>query len=345
MKIRTLGSWLCIFLVSLMVGVSCNSSQLPSAVTSPSTNSTTAPIRFGFHNWPGGVPWQIADEQKIFDENKVNVDLIFYDYLGAVKAMASGKTDVSTLALNDIITSVASDSKFDPVMVLLTDVSTGGDQIIVRKGINKLADLKGKKIATELGSVDHFLLLLGLRKAGINPDNVQLQNREMQAAVGAFIEGKVDAVVTFIPFTDEALKLRDSKVLFSSKDFPGVIPSYLVVERKLIQERPQDVQALVNSWFAILEAIRKNPEQSSQIMIDQLGVTLEQFKKYKEQVKLMDLTANLQAFQEGSDMTSSPYAAQTISQFLFDNKIIDKKPDLSRLFDDQFIKAYKSSHP
>jgi NitT/TauT family transport system substrate-binding protein len=39
-------------------------------------------------------------------------------------------------------------------------------------------------------------------------------------------------------------------------------------------------------------------------------------------------------------MTSLPYAAQQISTFLVEAGLAKTKPDLTRLFDDRFVKAY-----
>lgn len=58
-------------------------------------------------------------------------------------------------------------------MVLVNDNSTGNDEVIVHEGINTIADLKGKKVAVEEGAVDHFLLLLGMEKAGLKPEDIQ----------------------------------------------------------------------------------------------------------------------------------------------------------------------------
>ena len=68
--------------------------------------------------------------------------------------------------MNDTISSVAAGA--EQVIVLVNDNSTGNDKIIAREGINSVADLKGKKVAAEEGTVDHFLLLLGMEKAGMN---------------------------------------------------------------------------------------------------------------------------------------------------------------------------------
>ncbi|MBA4449174.1 ABC transporter substrate-binding protein, partial [Cylindrospermopsis raciborskii CS-506_D] len=154
------------------------------------------------------------------------------------------------------------------------------DKIIVREGINTIADLKGKKVAVEEGTVDHFLLLLGMKKAGLTSNDIILQPLETGAASAAFVAGQVDAVGVFAPFTTKALERPGSKELFSSRDFPGAIPDHLVVTRQLIKERPQDVQALVNTWFETLDYIKANPEKSNEIMAKRAGVTVDEYKKY-----------------------------------------------------------------
>ncbi len=39
-------------------------------------------------------------------------------------------------------------------------------------------------------------------------------------------------------------------------------------------------------------------------------------------------------------MTSLPYAAEQISKFLTETGLAKQTPDLSKLFDDRFVKAY-----
>lgn len=164
MKLRILPSLLALFFISLLVAVSCTPSpQTSTSGNSAATPTNTKPIQLGFSAWPGWFPWQIAQEQKLFEANQVNVDLNWFDgYLDSINALRAGQLDANTQTLNDTISSVAAGS--DQVIVLVNDNSTGNDKIIVREGINTIADLKGKKVAAEEGTVDHFLLLLGLKK-------------------------------------------------------------------------------------------------------------------------------------------------------------------------------------
>ena len=341
MKFRRLIFLLIVFVCGLVIAVSCS----PAPPTSNPTSTTSTPktsVFMGFSAWPGWLPWQIAQEEKIFEANKVKVDLKWFDsYMESINGLATGQLDANTQTLNDTISSVAAGA--EEVIVLVNDNSTGNDKIIVRDGINTIRDLKGKKIGVEVGTVDHFLLLLGLKKAGLSAADVQIQPLETGTAAAAFIDGQVDAVGVFAPFTTKALQRPGSKELFSSKNFPGAIPDHLVVTRKMIEERPQQVQALVNTWFDTLKFMNKNPEKSLQILAKRAGVTVEEYKKYENDLKIFTIQDNLKAFAPGKDMTSISYAAKEISRFLVELKLIKTAPDLSKLFDERFVKAYSQN--
>jgi len=251
MKVRALLSWFTIFVVSLFIAVSCTSPQTPNSSTSSNTSSAT-PISIGYSAWPGWFPWKVSEDQKLFDTNKVKADLKWFDsYTDSISGLTAGQLSANSQTLNDTLSSVAAGA--DEVIVLVNDNSTGNDQIIARPGINTVADLKGKSVAAEEGTVDHFLLLEGLKKAGMTQADIKFQPLETGAAAAAFVAGRVDAVGVFAPFTTKALSRPGSKALFTSKDFPGAIPDHLVVSRKIINERPQDVQDMVNTWFATLD--------------------------------------------------------------------------------------------
>lgn len=339
-KVQALVSFVALFCISLIVVVSCTSHS-PTSVNSVNSTPSSVPVRMGYIAWPGWLPWQVAQEQKLFEAQKANVNLKWFDgYLDSLKALTAGQLDANGQSLNDTISSVAGGS--DQVIVLVTDNSTGNDKIVVREGINSIADLKGKTVAAEEGTVDHFLLLLGLKKAGLTQADINLKPLETGAAAAAFVAGQVDAIAVYTPFTTKALSRPGSKELFSSKDFPGAVPDSLVVSRQLINEHPQAVQGLIDTWFTSLDFIKANPEKSYQIMAKRAGVSVKEYKEYDAGAKILTVEENLQAFHSGNSMTSLQYAASQISKFLMDSKLAKQTPDLSKLFDDSFVKAYAS---
>ena len=343
MKLRSLFTYVALFVAGLTLTVSCTNPaaniKTDADNTSSSGGSVAATVSLGFSAWPGWIPWQVTQERGIFDTNKASVDLKWFDgYLESISTLAAQQITANSQTLNDTISSVSGGA--DQVVVLVNDNSTGNDKIIARSGINSIADLKGKKVAAEEGTVDHFLLLLGLEKAGLSSQDIQFVPLETGKASAAFVGGQVDAVGVFAPFTTQALKRPGSKELFSSKEFPGAIPDHLVVTRKVINEQPEQVQALVDSWFATLDYIAANSESAIAIMAKRAGVSVPEYKEYAEGTHIFSIEENIKAFLPGKDRTSLAFAANEMSEFLTKVGLEKQKPDISNLFDDRFIKAY-----
>ena len=342
MKRRSLLLCCVLFFTSLSLIVSCTNpaSQISTNTggSSASTNGGMA-VRLGYSAWPGWFPWQVAQQQKIFEAKKLAVDLKWFDgYLESINTLTAGQIDANSQTLNDTISAMSGGA--DQVVVLVNDNSTGNDKVIVREGINTIADLKGKKVAAEEGAVDHFLLLLGMEKAGLKPEDIQFVPLETGQAAAAFVSGKVDAVAVFAPFTTQALKRPGSKELFSSKEFPGAIPDHLVFTRKFVNEHPDRVQAMVDSWFATLDYMKANPDRATEIMARRAGVSVDEYKQYAQGTRIFSIEDNLKAFQPGKNMSSLMFAAEEMTKFLEQVGLAKQKPDISKLFDDRFVKAY-----
>lgn len=299
------------------------------------------PIKIGFSAWPGWFPWQVTVEAGIFEEVGVNVEMVWFEgYLDSINAFAAGQLDGNTQTLNDTIASVGAGS--DQVIVLVNDNSTGNDAIIVREEIQSIEDLAGKKIGVEVGVVDHFLLLLGLESVGLTEDDVEIVPLETGAAAAAFAAGQLDAVGVFAPFTTLALTLEGSHILFTSADHPGAIPDHLALSREVVEQRPEDVQKIIEAWFKTLEYIAANPEAAVAIMAERAGVTPEEYASYDAGTTIFSVEDNLAAFADGDDFTSLSYVAEQIVPFLIAAEFITEEPDLSGLFDASFVEAYAS---
>ena len=161
-------------------------------------------------------------------------------------------------------------------------------------------------------------------------------------AAAAFVAEQVDAVGAFPPFWLTALERKGSKELISSKDFPGAIPDLLVVSQKLIDEQPEKVQALINTWYDTLDFIEKNPKEAEAIMAERAGFSADAYEKFKDGTRIFSVEDNLEAFSQGDNMKHMPYAAQSMAKFMVDVGFMKQEdvPDLEKIFDDRFVKAY-----
>ncbi|MFM2079502.1 MAG: hypothetical protein RLZZ219_184 [Cyanobacteriota bacterium] len=300
--------------------------------------SGDAPVRIGYSAWPGWFPLQVSEEKGLFKQAGVPVTLQWFDgYLDSINALNAGQLDCNSQTLGDTISSIAGGA--DLQVVLTNDYSTGNDQIIAAPGIKSVADLKGKKVAAEEGTVDHYLLLLGLKKAGLSAKDITFVPLETGAAAAAFAAGKVDAVGVFAPFTTQALKRPGSTTLFSSKDFPGAISDHLVCRADFVAKNPEKVQKLVDAWFATLKTIKAEPAATLAIMAKRAAVSEAEYKAYDAGTTILTLDQNKQVFKPGTTMQSLPYAAQQISGFLQEVGLAQTPPKLEGLLQPQFVNA------
>ena len=344
MRIRYLLSVALLFVFTMAIVIGCTREPTIEPVASPSATpearDPNAPLVIGYSNWVGWWPWAIAEAEGLFEANGANVELKWFDdYLESMEALATGEIDGNCQTLSDTISFVG-DAVNGEVVVLVNDNSAGNDKIIVSDEIKTIADLAGKKVGLEEGVVGDFLLTLALEENDMSRDDVDIVPLETSAAVEAFVTGQTDAVATFAPFWLAALKRDGSKELISSAEFPGAIPDLLVMSATAIEEHPEDVQGLIDTWFSVLAFMQKNPDRANAMMADRANVSPEDLNLLKQGTRLFSLPDNLEAFAPGDNMKHMQFAAQMMSKFMVNVDFIPTAPDLAALLDDRFVADY-----
>lgn len=298
------------------------------------------PIKIGYSDWPGWVAWEIAKEKGLFKKHGVDVNLVWFPiYTDSLTALNTGKVDANCTAWCDAIAPLAEGIKLK--VVLVNDNSAGNDAIIAKPGIESVKELKGKTIATELGTVEHFVLLTALAKNGMTEKDVDYKNLTVPDAAAAFISGKVDAAAIWQPWISQIQREGKGKVLFSSKEMPGLIPDLLVFQESVASERADEVQKIVNTWFDVVAFIRSHEDEAVKIMAKVVEQKPEDYKAFLPGTKLFDVEANLEAFEKSDSDKSLHGSGKKIAEFLKEKALIKTVPDFSAALDDKFVKAVK----
>lgn len=319
-------------MMSIIVLSACGNSD-----NSSSKDSSNEPITIALSPWPGWYMWYLVEEKGFFEKHGVNVKLEFFPvYSDSLQALATGKVDANSQTLSDTLAPLSKGIKLKAVLV--NDNSNGGDAIVSKPEFQSITDLKGKTVATELGTVDHLLLLTALEQNGMSEKDINYVNMTVNDAGPAFIAGRSDASVLWEPFQTKAVKEGKGKVLFSSKDTPGLIPDLLVFRENVVRDRPEDVQKIVDAWFEGLEYFKDHEEEAIQILAAKAETTPEDFKLGLDSIKLFSAEDNVAAFENKDDYTSLEYTATKTADFLNKLDMVDKIEDVSILFDNQFVK-------
>lgn len=319
-------------LLAFTVVSGCSSKE----AASTAAGGSDQPIKLALSPWPGWFVWYLVKEKGFFEKNGVKVDLVWFPvYSDSLSALASGKVDANSQTLSDTL---APASKGIPLKaVLVNDNSNGGDGVVVKPNINSLQELKGKKVATELGTVDHLLMLTALEKAGLAEKDVSYTNMTVNDAGPAFISGNLDGAVLWEPFLSKAIQEGKGKLLFSSKDTPGLIPDLLVFKEEITKNRPEDVKKILNAWFDALDYWKANPEESLQIMAKAAETPVDEYKAGVDSVKIFQLEDNVKAFQKGDSYSSLHYTSQKTAEFLKGLEMLTTIPKAESFLDGHFV--------
>ena len=317
-------------------------SSLSSVSQVSAASSTGSPIHLGFNLWPGAIPWQIAQDKGLLKANGINAEITWFATLGdQINAFNAGKIDIANLTLNDLFLSNAHGVPCK--IILMPDVSAGADAIVASNSINSVKDFVGKQAGVEIGTIGHLLFLQALAKNGIELKSVSMLNMAADAAVSAIIAHKLDVAYSYDPFITQLLKSGQGKVIFSSKDVPGLLADTVVAHQPLLESRATEVQKLVNVWHQVLDFRKKNQTEAYKIEAKRAGVSVEEYAALQKGLEWLTPKQTLETFKPGNNTRSLVYAGKVVGDFMVGQKLLQTAPPSTEtLIDERFMKDYVS---
>lgn len=296
------------------------------------------PLKIGYSDWPGYTAFEIGKAKGIFKKNGVDVNLVWFPvYTDSLTAVNTGQLDGNLQTWSDLMAPLA--EGIDLKVVQVIDNSFGNDAIVARPGIESVKDLKGKTVGTELATVDHFMLLKALAMNGMTEKDIKYTNLTVGDAAAAFIAGKIDAAAIWQPWISQIQREGKGKVIFSSADIPGLVPDIVVFHDKVLKERSDDVQAVVKSYFEIVDFIRNHEDEAVAIMAKVVEQPPADYKAFMPGTKFFDLKENLNAFEKRDDASSLYGSGKIIAEFLKSADQIKKVPDYAASLEPKYVKA------
>jgi NitT/TauT family transport system substrate-binding protein len=278
--------------------------------------SDAAPLTIAYSDWPGWVAWDVGIKKGWFDSAGVKVDFKWFEYVPSMEAFSAGKVDAVAMTNGDQLVTGASGAP--SVALLLNDYSNGNDMVVARAGIDRVEQLKGKKVGVEVGFVSHLLLLNALEKAKLSDKDIEIVNLPTDQTPQALKSGSVDAIVAWQPNSGQALReVAGSKSIFSSSNVPGIIYDVLAVSPESLAERPADWQKVTSVWFKIVDYIQdeKNKADVLAIMSARVGLAPEQYAGLMSGTFLLGAEGNAKHYRAGDDLESVFFSSQVVDRF------------------------------
>ncbi len=291
------------------------------------------PLKVGHDQWIGYSGMFIAQAKGFFKEEGVEIEFVPFAGPGdSLPPLIAGALDLNVTTLYNLAL-IAGKQAAPLKVVYLIDASNGADAVVAQADISDMAGLKGKRVATTVGEVNHFLLIIGLEAAGLTESDVEIVDMSPDAGGAAFVAGQVEAAVTWEPWVTRALS-GGGKVIFSSGDEQGqnLISDGVVVREEILKERASDVAAFIRAVDRGVQLLNEQPAEAEAILTKKLEASPEDIQGMLAGDNVYSMADNKRIFTSTAKET-----LRKIEIFLKDRDLIETKLDIDGLVDERFV--------
>lgn len=245
-------------------------------------------IKVGVVTWGGYAGGQYFNEgfkanrnSRFYKDYGFEVDFnVLDDFEASRQAFKNDDVNLLWATIDAFPTEVNGLKDYDPVVLFQADWSRGGDAIVARRGITKVSDLKGKKIAVAEYTPSQSFLLWLLDAGGLTSDDVDIvfQASAIDAAE-VFKSQNVDAAVVWSPDDIACVEaVPGARVLESTKSASNIIADVFIAKRAYVEANRQKLAQLYEGWMIGASEINSN-DQNKRKAAKILGENFEVFSE------------------------------------------------------------------
>ena len=247
-----------------MIGGSALAATFPIAARA----QDKTPLTLGIQTSTWGAVGMVAEAEKLFEKAGANVVVQKFDSGRTVRdAMVAGRIDLGSLGAAPFVVGAA---KGD-MGALGTVAYAGGTLAIVaskKSGIKSVAELKGRKVASQLGSeTDHVFQNKIAPAYGLNKGDFQVVNVKFHDHVSALAGGSVDAFAGVEPYPSLA-EVEGLGIIITNYSKYDIVPLLLAVNRPVLEKRGDELVAFMKGWLAAVKLFKDQPQRVTAIVLN-----------------------------------------------------------------------------
>jgi len=197
-------------------------------------------------------------------------------------------------------------------------------------GINKIADLKGKRIsASTVGSLTDWVTRELSRQQGWGNDGIVVTPLGTNEAQVAAMRAKETEGLAVDPAG--AFKLEDEKIGKIMVRYETVAPVFVnhvsYATNKLIAAHPEEIKAFLAAWFDTISWMRKNKDETVKLAAPIMHATLD--------ITARDYDETMPTFSDTGKF--EPAALKVLSRSFVQMGALPAEPDMSKLYTEKFL--------
>ncbi|MFD6969405.1 ABC transporter substrate-binding protein [Streptomyces sp. NPDC059979] len=196
--------------------------------------------------------------------------------------MTAGKIDIGSMGDFPLLINAArgKELKQPTRLVSVTGYNLrGGLNTVVTAPDSKLeslADLRGKKVSTSVGSAADGTLVRALQRAGIDPESgIQKLNQQPSVGASALQAGSADALSQFVAWPGQLAFEGRAKALYDGAELD--LPTFhgVTVREKFAKERPGVLDAFLRAQRKATDQLRTEPVAAAESVAKETGLPAE----------------------------------------------------------------------
>lgn len=209
----------------------------------------------------------------------------FEDALKPLNARPTYEEFQSLPAINEAFASKRLDGVFEAEAPCIVGKAAGIDlkivavsavvdvPVIVHKDshIEKLSDLRGKKVAVLAGTSAHYVLLKLLESARLSKNDVAIMNMVPPDAKSAFDSKKIDAWAIWPPFSEQEEISGGATAIPKAS---GKVVVVMVARADFLKEQPKVAKAIIDVVNSTRAWVKTHPQESQKIVAVELKLPL-----------------------------------------------------------------------
>jgi taurine transport system substrate-binding protein len=315
------------------------------SVDQPGQEAGKPTIRIGYQTFPSGD--LVVKNNRWLEEAlpDYNIKWVKVDSGADVNtAFIAKELDFGALGSSPVARGLSAPLNIPYKVAFVLDVAGDNEALVARNGtgIDTIAQLKGRRVATPFASTAHYSLLAALAQNGLSPSDVQLVDLQPQAILAAWDRGDIDAAYTWLPTLDDLRK--SGKDLITSRQLAKDGKPTLdlgVVADQFATEHPDIVDVWRQQEARALTLIKDDPAAAAKAVAAEIGLSPEQTEgQIKQGVFLTPEQVGSPEWL-GSDGKPGNIAVnlQSASRFLADQKQIPSAASLETFQDAIYTKG------
>ncbi|MEV7371502.1 ABC transporter substrate-binding protein [Streptomyces sp. NPDC090301] len=196
--------------------------------------------------------------------------------------MTAGKIDIGSMGDFPLLINAARGKQLkEPTrLVAVTGYNLRGglNTVVTAPGspLGSLADLKGRKVSTSVGSAADGTLVRALRRAGLDPaQDVGKLNQQPSVGASALTAGSVDALSQFVAWPGLLAFQGKAKALYDGAELN--LPTFhgVTVREEFAQRRPAVLDAFLRAQNRATDHLRRQPVAAAETVAEETGLPAE----------------------------------------------------------------------